>query len=46
MDKPNIYIAERLPKEVEQYIAKHCNYEKWELNEKVPKEILFAKACR
>ena len=43
MNKPNVYIAERIPKEVEQYIAKYCNYEKWDFHEKVPKEILFEK---
>lgn len=43
MNKPNVYIAERLPKEVEEYIAKYCNYEKWDFHEKVPKEILFEK---
>lgn len=43
MTKPNIYIAEKIPEEVERYIAKHCNYEKWELDEKIPREILFQK---
>ena len=43
MNKPNVYISERIPEEVEQYIAKYCNYEKWDFHEKVPKEILFEK---
>ena len=43
MNKPNIYIAERIPEKVEQYIAQYCNYEKWDFHEKVPKEILFEK---
>jgi gluconate 2-dehydrogenase len=43
MSKPNIYIAEKIPEEVERYIAKYCNYEKWDLDEKIPREILFQK---
>lgn len=43
MNKPNIYIAEKLPKEVEKYIATYCNYEKWDLNEIIPRDILLQK---
>jgi len=43
MCKPNIYIAERLPSQVEQYLAKYCNYEKWDFQESIPREILFEK---
>jgi gluconate 2-dehydrogenase len=31
--KPKIYIAQDIPKEVEEYIAKHCDYRKWESQE-------------
>lgn len=43
MSKPSIYIAEKLPEEVEKYIAKYCDYEKWDLSEKIPRDILFQK---
>ncbi len=30
MSKPKVYIARPVPPEVEAYIAKHCDYRKWE----------------
>ena len=43
MSKPKIFIAEKLPEEVERYIAEFCEYEKWDLDEKIPRELLFQK---
>jgi gluconate 2-dehydrogenase len=39
--KPKVYIAERVPKDVEEYIAQHCEYEKWQGEGKVPREVLL-----
>lgn len=41
--KPKVYIAERVPKSVETYISEHCEYEKWDSNEKIPREVLLEK---
>lgn len=43
MSKTKIYIAEKLPEEVEKYIAKFCEYEKWDSDEKISREKLFQK---
>jgi len=43
MIKPKIYIAEPIPKEVEEYIAKYCDYEKWEGEQAVPRNVLLDK---
>lgn len=43
MTKPKVYIAEIIPEEIEKYIAKHCEYEKWDLEEKIPRDILLQK---
>ncbi|WP_459501622.1 2-hydroxyacid dehydrogenase [Bacillus sp. C1] len=41
--KPKVYIAERVPKFVETYISEHCEYEKWDSSEKIPREVLLEK---
>ncbi|GGH13544.1 2-hydroxyacid dehydrogenase [Paenibacillus segetis] len=39
--KPNVYIARKIPAEVEAYIAKHCNYSKWDHPEPIPRATLL-----
>ncbi|EEM03411.1 D-isomer specific 2-hydroxyacid dehydrogenase, NAD-binding [Bacillus pseudomycoides] len=41
--KPKVYIAERVPKFVETYLSEHCEYEKWDSSEKIPREVLLEK---
>ena len=41
--KPKVYIAEPVPTFVENYLSEHCDYEKWEQNEKVPRDVLLEK---
>ncbi|MEH7458955.1 MULTISPECIES: 2-hydroxyacid dehydrogenase [Bacillus] len=41
--KSKVYIAERVPKFVEAYLSEHCEYEKWDRNEKIPREVLLEK---
>ncbi|RFT66905.1 D-glycerate dehydrogenase [Bacillus clarus] len=41
--KPKVYIAEPVPKFVETFLSKHCEYEKWDRNEKIPREVLLEK---
>jgi len=43
LKKHNVYIAEKVPKEVEEYIAKFCDYEKWEGDGKIPRSELLKK---
>lgn len=43
MNKPKVYIAEKIPEKIEKYIAKYCDYEMWDLEEKIPRDILFKK---
>lgn len=43
MNKPKIYIAQRIPKEVENYIARFCDYEKWEGEKEVSRSELLDK---
>lgn len=38
--KPKVYIAAEVPKEVEEYIGKHCEYRKWDSEEIIPYERL------
>ncbi|MGI2328238.1 2-hydroxyacid dehydrogenase [Planococcus sp. YIM B11945] len=38
--KPKVYITMPIPKEVEAYIAKHCDYKIWDKQETIPQEIL------
>ncbi|WP_242144078.1 MULTISPECIES: D-glycerate dehydrogenase [unclassified Bacillus cereus group] len=41
--KPKIYIAERIPTFVEEYLSEHCEYEKWDRDEKISRDILLEK---
>ncbi|ACO27650.1 D-glycerate dehydrogenase [Bacillus cereus] len=41
--KPKVYIAEPVPTFVENYLSEHCDYDKWEQNEKVPRDVLLEK---
>jgi len=43
LNRPKVFIASKLPKEAETYIAKFCDYEKWEGKGTIPKEELFQK---
>ncbi len=43
MSKPKVFIAKKIPKEAEELIAKFCDYELWDHEEDVPREILFEK---
>jgi len=43
MKKHKIYITEDIPTEVEKYIAKYCDYEKWEGTGVIPKNELLKK---
>ena len=43
MDRPRVFIGERIPIEVEKYIGKFCDYEKWDSNEKIPRDELLRK---
>lgn len=38
--KPNVFISKPVPKEVESYIADHCNYRMWESETPIPDEVL------
>jgi gluconate 2-dehydrogenase len=40
--KPKVFLANRVPKEVEDYIAEHCDYRKWDSEEKIPREKLLS----
>ncbi|GKV64830.1 MULTISPECIES: D-glycerate dehydrogenase [unclassified Sporosarcina] len=39
--KPKVFIAKPIPKEVEDYIAKHCEYKIWNGEESVPESELL-----
>ena len=43
MKKHKIYITEDIPTEVEKYIAKYCDYEKWEGTGVIPRNELLKK---
>jgi glyoxylate/hydroxypyruvate/2-ketogluconate reductase len=43
MNKPKVFIAEKIPKAAERYIAKYCDYEIWNKEERIPREILLQK---
>ncbi|HYE12086.1 MAG TPA: D-glycerate dehydrogenase [Patescibacteria group bacterium] len=43
MTKPKVFIAKRIPKEVEDYIAEFCDYEIWEHDKTIPRELLREK---
>jgi gluconate 2-dehydrogenase len=39
--KPHVYLAKRVPKEVEEYIADYCTYRKWEHDTPIPRGQLL-----
>lgn len=39
--KPKVFIATRIPEEVEAYIASHCDCRKWNRDEPIPREDLL-----
>jgi gluconate 2-dehydrogenase len=41
--KPYVYLAKPVPEEVENYIAEHCSYDKWEGSEPIPRSELLQK---
>ncbi|SDN10407.1 gluconate 2-dehydrogenase [Fictibacillus solisalsi] len=41
--KPYVYLARPVPEEVENYIAEHCSYDKWEGLEPIPRSELLKK---
>lgn len=41
--KQRVYIAEKVPAFVEEYIGEHYEYEKWDGNEKIPRHVLLEK---
>ncbi|OOM73625.1 glyoxylate/hydroxypyruvate reductase B [Clostridium puniceum] len=41
MNRPKVYIARKIPYEVEEYIGKFCDYEKWGKNTEIPQDELF-----
>ncbi len=43
MKKHKVFIAQAVPKSVEEYIARFCDYEKWEGEGAIPQELLFNK---
>ncbi|MFT5871393.1 MAG: gluconate 2-dehydrogenase [Clostridium sp.] len=43
MNRPKVYIAQLIPKDVENYIAQFCDYEKWEGKQDIPRSELLEK---
>ncbi len=43
MNKPKVYITNSIPKEVLDYIGKHCDYETWDNEENIQREELKLK---
>ena len=41
MKRPKVFISKPIPVEVENYIARHCDYKKWEHEKEIPREILL-----
>lgn len=39
--KPKVFVAQNISKEVENYIEKYCDYEIWNSDEKIPRDILL-----
>lgn len=39
--RPKVYITRPIPKDVEAYIAQHCDYEIWNSEEQIPRSELF-----
>jgi glyoxylate/hydroxypyruvate/2-ketogluconate reductase len=43
MTKPKVLIVKRVTKEAEEHIAKFCDYEKWDAEGEISREVLFEK---
>ncbi|MFT8351724.1 2-hydroxyacid dehydrogenase [Clostridium saccharoperbutylacetonicum] len=43
MNRPKVYIARKIPYEIEEYIDKFCDYEKWDKSTEIPQDELFNK---
>jgi gluconate 2-dehydrogenase len=43
MSKPKVYIGQKIPIEIETYIAQYCDYEMWQDSGKVPESVLYEK---
>ncbi len=41
MNKPKVFIANKIPSEVENYISRFCDYEKWESEETITRKDLL-----
>lgn len=41
MNKPKVFIAKKIPKDAEELIANFCDYEVWEHEEEIPRNVLF-----
>lgn len=41
--RPKVFIARKIPRGVEEYIGRYCDYEKWDSNEPISKNILIEK---
>lgn len=39
--KPKVFIARPIPKDVEDYIAEHCDYRIWNKKERIPADVLL-----
>ncbi|WP_461613104.1 2-hydroxyacid dehydrogenase [Clostridium sp. Marseille-QA1073] len=39
--KPKVFIAQNVSREVENYIEKYCDYEIWNSDEKIPRDLLL-----
>ncbi|MBF7096633.1 D-glycerate dehydrogenase [Alkalibacter sp. M17DMB] len=43
MRKKKVFIAKKIPKEVEEYISDHCDYEIWDRDEQIPMDLFYKK---
>lgn len=43
MNRPKVFLAHPIPNEVEEYIGKYCDYEKWDSEDIIPLEVLLDK---
>ncbi|MCL7749926.1 2-hydroxyacid dehydrogenase [Halalkalibacter alkaliphilus] len=43
--KPKVFITNPIPSEAEELISRYCDYEIWEKDEEIPKEVLLQKVA-
>ena len=43
MNKPKVYICQKISTEIETYIAQYCDYEMWQESGTVPESVLYEK---